>query len=67
MLNLFRPATLPLLIDGGRVSCPLRGSDVDIDLCAGCRWLSEFNDKGRPATIVCRPELPPPGLLQRLM
>lgn len=52
---LFGRAKLHLFIDEGKVRCPLRVTDVDIEGCASCEWLERV-DRG-DATIVCRPIL----------
>ena len=44
-------------IDHGRVACPLRGRDVEADLCVGCRWIVEVREDGAPPYIRCQPGL----------
>ena len=67
MFSLFRTRPLEFVIDRGRVACPIRGGDADIELCAGCQWLSEFGDTANPPVIRCRPELAPVELLDARM
>jgi len=43
------------LIDRGRVFCTLRGRDVETDVCAGCRWIVEVREDGKPPYLTCRP------------
>lgn len=47
------------VIDHGRVNCPVRGRDVDFDLCAGCRWANGIDLAATPAVVRCRPERQP--------
>lgn len=41
-------------IDDGRVLCLLRNTDVDLNICAGCRWVIQIDDKGFPPMVRCR-------------
>ena len=56
MFSLFRSASDQRFIDHGLVSCPVRGGDVEIDVCAGCRWLLEVDENARLPFVRCRPE-----------
>jgi hypothetical protein len=49
------------VIDRGRVACPVRGRDVETDLCADCRWALEVDEHARPPFVRCRPMLPARG------
>lgn len=41
-----------------RVFCAVRGKDVDVELCLGCRRLEDFDLDSRHPYIACRgPEL----------
>ena len=60
---LFRAPLDRRCIDAGRVSCPLRGGDVEVDRCAGCRWLVAFDNASRTPSIRCRPESAPVPIL----
>jgi hypothetical protein len=42
------------LIDDGRVFCPVRGHDIEVDLCAGCRLLAELKPDATPPFVRCR-------------
>ncbi|HEY3076905.1 MAG TPA: hypothetical protein VGJ74_17175 [Burkholderiales bacterium] len=65
MLRFFFPRPLDRhYIDAGRVSCPLRGHDVDFDLCAGCPSMREIELRSSPAFVRCRSE-PTGGWLLR--
>lgn len=67
---MFRVLQMPQdrhFIDGGRVFCPLRGQDVEFDLCAGCNSMSEIDLEAKPAFVRCSPEVPRPWLLRRLV
>jgi hypothetical protein len=63
MFVLFRPPLERRYIDAGRVSCPVRGGDIDVDRCAGCQWLVAFDDASRTPSIRCRPDCVPTGFL----
>lgn len=47
-----------LLVDEtAHVSCPVRGRDVDIELCLACPRLEDFDlDTRRPSLLCRRPE-----------
>ena len=45
------------VIDAGRVSCPLRGRDVDVDLCAGCGWAGAIDFEGEVPSVRCTAEV----------
>jgi hypothetical protein len=60
MLNLFRSPSHTLIIDRGRVNCPLRRGDVDLEKCATCRWLVSLDPDASPPHLECRPYGPPP-------
>jgi hypothetical protein len=51
-------------IDQGRVHCPLRGRDVEFDLCAGCRWASGIDLEATPPVVRCEPERHPVWLFR---
>jgi hypothetical protein len=40
------------MVDGARVGCPLRGVDVDIEVCMGCTKLLRVVDDD-PPYVVC--------------
>ena len=64
MFRLIRPVALPRYVDAGRVQCPLRGREVDVDLCAGCASLTEIDLQAEPPFLRCRPEPTPLWLLR---
>ena len=67
MFALFDRPTRDHFIDEGNVWCPVRGSNVEFDLCAGCRSLERIElDCERPY-VRCSPELPRAWLLRRLV
>ncbi len=41
----------------GRVLCPVRHRDVDIELCLGCARLDDIDLDSRHPHVVCRLEL----------
>jgi hypothetical protein len=69
MFALFRPRRERRVIDAGRVSCPLRRRDVDVDLCAGCGWARAIEVEGEAPSVSCSAELvailPDPLLVPR--
>ena len=42
-------------IEAGRAYCPLQRRDVDIDLCAGCRWITSVDLKATQPILRCNP------------
>ena len=42
-----------IYISGGHAYCAARQSDVAIEECFGCRWISEVNERSSPPYIVC--------------
>lgn len=44
-------------IDQGRVCCPLRRRDVEVDLCAGCGWARSIELEGEAPSVHCTAEL----------
>jgi hypothetical protein len=67
MFSLFRAPLDRRFIDAGRVACPVRGRDVDVDRCAGCQWLVAIDDAAKTPSIRCRPDCVSPGFLQQLV
>jgi hypothetical protein len=41
------------LIDHGRVGCPVRGHDVEVDTCAGCDHLLAVDEKAPLPFVRC--------------
>ena len=39
----------------GRVACDLRGRDVEVDVCAGCQWLTHIDRTADRPYICCNP------------
>jgi hypothetical protein len=64
MFRLIRPASHKRYIHGGRLYCPVRGRDIDVDLCAGCEWLTAINLGDELPFVRCRPEPIPAPLLR---
>lgn len=56
--RIFRSRSPERVIDNGRVGCPVRNCDVEVDICAGCRWLKQIDEKADIPFVRCRPELP---------
>ena len=55
MFNFLRSRTDQQYIDGGRVYCPSRSCDVEIDVCAGCRWMLDIDSDARLPFVRCEP------------
>lgn len=51
MLTIFKPKTL--IIDHGRVYCPIQG-DIDVERCVGCQWLRSARLGGQEPCITCQ-------------
>jgi hypothetical protein len=64
MGHLIRWARDEHFIDQGRVHCPVRGRDVDFDLCVGCRWSTGIDLDAQPPVVRCRPDEPPLWLVR---
>jgi len=41
-------------VDRGCVHCPRRGRDVEVDLCAGCEWMTKIDLQAKPPFVRCR-------------
>lgn len=62
MFNPFRWFRSPpdtLVIDRGRVNCPPRGTDVELDRCAACESMREIDENANPPFVRCRPKTLP--------
>ena len=44
VLSVFRSREIRRPVDNGRVRCPNRDMDVEIDICAGCASMTEMVD-----------------------
>lgn len=62
MFSFIRPPSHEHYVDGGCVSCPRRGHDVEVDLCAGCQWMTEIDLQAKPPFVRC--EAGPAPVLQ---
>jgi len=68
VFGLFRSRFDRLVIDRGRVPCPIRG-DVESDVCLTCRRLVALDEQGAIPFVRCRPARPPTAndrLVERL-
>jgi hypothetical protein len=54
VFNLFGHLSDRLLVDDGRVHCPIRKRDIDIDSCAECSRLLEMHIDGWAPFVRCR-------------
>lgn len=64
MFPIIRPPAGRRYVDAGSVSCPLRQRDVEVDLCAGCQWMTQIDLEAEPPFVRCRPEITPAELLR---
>ena len=63
MFSLFNRKNDQLIIDNGKVFCPVRQKDTDIDICAACHRLQEMDPDEKQGTVRCRVEsMPLPGV-----
>ena len=65
MFSFIRPSAYDHYVDRGCVSCPRRGRDVEVDLCAGCEYMTSIDLQAKPAFVRCRPG-PSPALRMRI-
>ena len=61
---MFRPRLSEHFIDNGRVYCPVRERDVEVDLCASCRWTASIDLSARAPLVRCRPESSPVWIMR---
>jgi hypothetical protein len=55
MFSFIRPPRDEHYVDRGSVSCPRRGRDVEVDLCAGCERMTTIDLQAKPPFVRCRP------------
>jgi hypothetical protein len=55
MFSLIRRPAERLLIDQGRVACPLRKRDADLEDCLQCAFAREVAPDAGPPFVSCRP------------
>ena len=65
MFSFIRPPSYEHYVDRGSVSCPRRGGDVEVDLCAGCERMTTIDLQAKPPFVRCRPG-PTPVLQMRI-
>jgi hypothetical protein len=46
------------LIDAGRVACPLRGRDADVEDCMECSFARDVDPGAKTPFVRCRPPRP---------
>lgn len=44
---------IKLIVDRGRVSCPSRGRDVDVEECFACEQLEDADIDAKRPLVVC--------------
>jgi hypothetical protein len=59
---MFRPRPEEHFIDAGHVYCPVRKCDVELDVCAGCRWTTSIDLAAKLPVVRCAPQSPPQWL-----
>ena len=64
---LFPPPIDRRVVDEGRVACPRREADIDLDRCLSCEHLITFDQRSSPPTVRCRPDRPLPAFLLRVL
>ena len=64
MFRLTPPASHKRYVHDGRLFCPVRGCDIDVDLCAGCDWLTAINLGDELPFVRCQPEPAPSSLMR---
>jgi hypothetical protein len=57
MFRLFHSEADYRFIDHGRVACPVRAADVDLDRCGECSWMRGIDRHAGLAVVRCRPKL----------
>jgi hypothetical protein len=58
MFSLFRKHTVGRAICEGRVACPQRDAEVDVEECAGCTYLDAIDGSDiRTGAVRCSPPL----------
>ena len=55
MFDFLKPPDLRQYLDNGKVFCPNRSCDVEIDTCAGCRWMQEIYQNAKQPFVRCDP------------
>ena len=55
MLAFLRRKGTTLLIDRGRVGCPERGADVELDVCCACEKRVEIDERAPLPYVQCEP------------
>ena len=58
LLTFFRRRDDERMVDAGRVYCPVRSRDVDVEACFACGWASTIELDAKPAIVRCRPAEP---------
>ena len=58
MLDWFRNRSNDHIVGGGRVGCPVRQADIEVDHCASCGWLVEIRDGASAPLVRCEPPRP---------
>lgn len=46
------------IVDNGRVGCPIRGADVDVEECLTCPRLTGVGEDGALTYVTCRTASP---------
>ena len=55
MFAILRSRTDERFIERGQVNCPVRGTDVEVDLCYGCPRRIEIDERAALPFVRCTP------------
>ena len=55
MWNFVENRTNRRFSNAGRLSCPVRAVDVEVDACLTCSWLTDVRRDGENFIVRCRP------------
>ncbi len=53
MFHLFPRRSREHVVANGRVGCPLRRCDVEVDLCLDCQWFEDMESNKTFAVVRC--------------
>ena len=54
MLGMIRVREVRRPVEAGRVCCPLRSRDADVDLCLGCEFACKVELAAKTPFVACR-------------
>lgn len=59
MFGILRVREVRRPVEAGRVCCPLRSRDADVDLCLGCNFAGEVELATKNPFVACQPPRAP--------